>query len=212
MKKEKQTTLLLVDDNSDNLRSLREILTPDYICMQAVNGERALAMMARKPDLVLLDIDMPVMDGFEVCRRIRANPETAETPVIFVTAQDQVKYTDKGFAVGGNEYIQKPIIPGIIRPRVAIQLKLLEQKKALERQLEDLKKDDVTGLVSGPELHSLLRIQVENTREKSNVISAIIYLRLVNYQKLASSEGTEIGDRFQSDFAEILNPSSTLET
>lgn len=129
--------ILLVDDTPENLDVLSAILE-DLECqlIVATNGERALELANKQfPDLILLDVMMPGMNGFEVCNQLKANPATAHIPVIFVTARtDDISL---GFSVGGNDYISKPINADEVRARVRHQL----ERKALLNELQTLNKD-----------------------------------------------------------------------
>jgi putative two-component system response regulator len=119
-------TVLLVDDTPDNLQLLNDLLQDDYKTRIANNGERALRAAVRepKPDLILLDIMMPGMDGYEVCKRLKADAATAHIPVIFLTAKTQVEDEQLGFDVGCVDYITKPISPPIVKARVKTHLTL----------------------------------------------------------------------------------------
>lgn len=137
-------TILVVDDIADNIDVLSGVLRPEYKVKAAVNGERALkiAAGADKPDMILLDIMMPGMDGYEVCRRLKADPATAGIPVIFVTARDQSEDEERGLELGAVDYITKPVNPAIVRARVRTHLDLYDQNRALEdkvrRRTEEL--------------------------------------------------------------------------
>ena len=141
--------ILIVDDTPHNIDVLSATLT-DEPCelVAATSGARALELVARgQPDLVLLDVMMPGMDGFEVCRRLKADPATAEIPVVFVTARtDDVSL---GFSVGGSDYISKPINADEVRARVRYQLErrmLLEQLRELNANLEEKVRDRTAEL------------------------------------------------------------------
>ncbi|WKE64109.1 two-component system response regulator [Gallaecimonas kandeliae] len=127
-------TLLLVDDVPENIHVLREALKDSYQIKVATSGEKALALARTmpRPDLILLDVMMPGMDGWTVCKKLKADPMTAPVPVIFVTAMGEVSDESKGFAVGAVDYITKPISPAIVRARVATHLRLYQQERALE--------------------------------------------------------------------------------
>ncbi|MBF0621118.1 MAG: two-component system response regulator [Magnetococcales bacterium] len=129
-----QATILVVDDTPENIDVLDGILRPDYKIKAALNGIRALKICrsTMPPDLVLLDIMMPDMDGYEVCRQLKADPLTRQIPVIFVTAKSEVADETKGFALGGVDYITKPVSPPIVQARVATQLALYDQNRTLE--------------------------------------------------------------------------------
>ena len=141
--------ILIVDDTPHNIDVLSATLADEHCeLMAATSGARALELAARgRPDLVLLDVMMPGMDGFEVCRRLKADPATADLPVIFVTARtDDVS---QGFAVGGSDYISKPINADEVRARVRYQLErrmLLEQLRELNQGLEEKVRDRTAEL------------------------------------------------------------------
>ncbi len=118
--------VLIVDDTPENLTILNGLLKDGHRTKVANSGERALklAVAEPKPDLVLLDIMMPGMDGYEVCRRLKADAATREIPVIFLTAKTQVEDESRGFEVGCVDYITKPISPPIVLARVRTHLAL----------------------------------------------------------------------------------------
>jgi putative two-component system response regulator len=103
--------ILVVDDELANISIMREILKSDYTVIAATSSERALALVlsASPPDLILLDVMMPGMDGHEMLRRIRANPRSAALPVVLVTAKDQVDDKVTGYELGCSDYITKPV-------------------------------------------------------------------------------------------------------
>ncbi len=119
-------TILVVDDTPDNLSLMMELLKGDYRVKLANGGERAikLASLEPHPDLMLLDIMMPGMDGYEVCQRLKANPQTRDIPVIFLTARTDVDDEKRGLEIGAVDYITKPISPPIVLARVKIHLAL----------------------------------------------------------------------------------------
>ena len=118
--------ILIVDDEPANLALLRQILAPEHALVFARNGEGALAAAAKhRPALILLDIQMPDMDGYAACRRIKSDPLTADIPVIFVTGLAEVGDETAGFAAGAVDYIVKPVSPPIVRARVRTHLSLV---------------------------------------------------------------------------------------
>lgn len=135
-KVEKQV-ILVVDDVPANIDVLSEILRPTYQVKVVTNGPMALkiAMASEPPDLILLDIMMPEMDGYEVCRQLKANVSTRNIPVIFVSAMDEVKDETKGFELGAVDYITKPVSPPIVKARVKTHLELLDQNRSLEKKV-----------------------------------------------------------------------------
>jgi len=137
-KKDKQV-ILVVDDTPENIDVLSGVLRAEYKVKAALNGEKALkiAMGDQKPDMILLDIMMPEMDGYEVCQRLKANPATAKIPIIFITAKNQAEDEKKGLELGAVDYITKPISPSIVLARVHTQLALYDQNRFLETKVRE---------------------------------------------------------------------------
>lgn len=128
--------ILVVDDIPENIDVLRGILSDRYIIRAATSGELALRIAERqKPDLVLLDVMMPGMDGYDVCRKLKSGLGTAMIPVIFVTAKSETQDEQAGFDVGAVDYITKPVNPALVRARVATHLALADQQLACQRQV-----------------------------------------------------------------------------
>lgn len=122
-------TILVVDDITDNIRVLKALLENEgYNVRAATNGKKALELAKRTPipDLILLDIEMPGMDGYEVCKQIKSDTETKSIPVIFVTAKGEVSDETMGFDCGAVDYITKPISPPIVLKRVSTHLSLVQ--------------------------------------------------------------------------------------
>lgn len=118
--------VLLVDDEPNNLKVLQQILKDHYELIFAINGDKALAAAREhRPDMILLDIMMPGMDGYEVCRQLKADATTKHMPVIFVTAMSEIEDEARGFDVGAVDYIQKPVSGPIVRRRVQTHLSLV---------------------------------------------------------------------------------------
>ena len=147
--------LLLVDDEPTNLQVLRHILQADYRLLFATDGERALQVAReQRPDLVLLDIMMPHMDGYAVCRALKADAATAAIPVIFITALNDSQDETAGFDVGGVDYLTKPVSPPVVRARVRTHLSLVRMDELRETRLQIVQrlgraaeyKDNETGL------------------------------------------------------------------
>jgi len=122
----KRATILVVDDMPENIDVLRGVLKAHYTVKVAIHGEQALKLCRgeQPPDLVLMDVMMPAMDGFEACRQLKASPRTEGIPVIFVTAMNEVCDEVRGFEAGGVDYINKPVTPAIVLSRVKTHLQL----------------------------------------------------------------------------------------
>ena len=121
-----KSTILVVDDTPENLSLMSALLKDLYKVKVANHGDKSLkiAMSDKPPDLILLDIMMPDIDGYEVCRRLKANSGTRDIPVIFLTAKSEVEDEQRGLSLGAVDYITKPISPPILMARVATQLAL----------------------------------------------------------------------------------------
>ncbi len=134
--------VLIVDDTETNLDILVETLGEDYEVAVAMDGPTALSLAKdQTPDLILLDIMMPGMDGYEVCRRLSADPATAQTPVIFLTALTEVTDKTRGFAAGAVDYVTKPFEPAEIKARVRthLSLRLARQELAVQNEILERK-------------------------------------------------------------------------
>ncbi len=134
MPSDKRQRVLVVDDTPENIEVLRQTLRDDYAVMAAIKGEKALniARGPTPPDLILLDIMMPGMDGYEVCRRLKADPATRDIPVIFVTALNETGNEAQGLELGAADYIRKPFEPILVHARVHNHLELKRHRQELE--------------------------------------------------------------------------------
>jgi sigma-B regulation protein RsbU (phosphoserine phosphatase) len=129
--------VLLVDDAPANLQMMRSILKDDFKIRVATSGAKALDLVKTKPqpDLILLDVMMPEMDGYELCVILKATPEARDIPVIFLTGKTESDDETKGFQVGAVDYIHKPFSPAVVKARVHTHLVLREAREQLARQL-----------------------------------------------------------------------------
>jgi len=164
-----ETRILIVDDHPTNLQLLRDTLeTEDYTIAIASDGEMALKLVQRNlPELIILDIVMPGLDGYEVCRRLKQNPATREIPVIFLTVRDDADSLVKAFQVGGVDYITKPFEKTEVRARVKTHLKLYRLMKQLDEKNHELQQQTVALMAANRKLEcEIARSQrLENERE-----------------------------------------------
>lgn len=132
-------TILVIDDMPDNIEVLRGILRPEYRVLAATSGQEALELLegGLAPDLILLDVMMPGMDGTQVCRALKSNPRTVDIPVIFVTARGDEQHEGQGFELGAVDYIAKPVKPRIVLARVRTHLALSDQQHVLESMVRE---------------------------------------------------------------------------
>ncbi len=133
----KEFTILLIDDSWENLRCLKMILSSEFNVKAATNGSIALTIAkSTPPDLILLDVVMPEMDGYEVCLRLKADPITWFIPVLFVTSLSDSEDEQRGFAVGAADYINKPFRPEIVKARVRSHLEVKMYRDNLQLLVE----------------------------------------------------------------------------
>ncbi|MCX5813797.1 MAG: response regulator [Proteobacteria bacterium] len=177
-------TILVVDDTPANIQILVEVLKDEYTTIVATNGEKALRLAAKDPvpDLILLDVMMPVMDGYEACAKLKADIKTRDIPIIFVTAKSEVEDELKGFELGGVDYITKPVSPPLVKARVRTHLALKEAREILARQNEELReaarlREDVENIVR----HDL----------KAPLNSIISLPQIILQERLAAGESAE---------------------
>jgi sigma-B regulation protein RsbU (phosphoserine phosphatase) len=140
---DQKKTVLLVDDAPANIKSVKEILRDLYKIRVATSGVKALEMarVAPPPDLILLDVSMPEMDGYEVCIQLKLDPKTQDIPVIFLTGLTHVEEETKGFDVGAVDYIHKPFSPAVVRARVQTHLALRGIREQLAQQLLTIREE-----------------------------------------------------------------------
>ncbi|GAB6042452.1 response regulator [Endothiovibrio diazotrophicus] len=170
MSEDARATLLIVDDEPVNIAVLMDLLKRDYRLVAARNGEQALARAAGEPapDLILLDVMMPEMDGHEVCRRLKADPATRDIPVIFVTAMSDEQDEAAGLAVGAVDYLTKPISPPIVEARVGNHVALTRARKLLadqNRLLEEQVAERTRELATTQDITILAMASLAETRD-----------------------------------------------
>ena len=140
MHSEHPAHILVVDDTPTNLEVLLDILAQDYDVSIATSGDQALELLKQStlPDLILLDVMMPGLDGYQVCERIKADPVTRDIPVIFVTAWSDADNETRALTSGGVDFIHKPVNAAVVRARVRLQLALRRQTRDLEDRLTEI--------------------------------------------------------------------------
>jgi putative two-component system response regulator len=184
-------TILVVDDTPDNIDLLCAVLEDDYRTKVAVNGERALKIAngEAKPDLILLDIMMPGMSGYEVCQELKANAATRDIPVIFVTAMAEVTDEQKGLALGAVDYITKPISAPIVLARIKTQLAmkrvqdfLRDQNQFLQTEIE-IRTREVAAL-QDVTIHTMASLAETRDNETGNHIRRTSHYVKVLAEKL----------------------------
>jgi diguanylate cyclase (GGDEF)-like protein len=188
----RRSRLLVVDDQPINIQALYQTFAADHQVLMATSGEQALELCASKqPDLVLLDVVMPGMDGFEVCRRLKADEATRDIPVIFVTAQNDDVAETRGLDAGAVDFISKPINPKIVRARVRTHLTLKAQADLLR---EWVYTDGLTGVHNRRYFDERLEVEWSRAVRSGSALSVVLldvdYFKRYNdcYGHLAGDE------------------------
>jgi adenylate cyclase len=229
--------ILIVDDTPTNVAIISGVLEDSFAIKVATNGETALGIASApdKPDLILLDVAMPGMDGYEVCRLLKANPNTCEIPVIFLTAMTDTADEQKGFAVGALDYIHKPFSAPIVLARVRTHLalqnalhtvqaqtvalgewnaKLVERVNEQVFQLERL--SELKRFFSPQLMEAILSGGVDNPLKSHRREITVVFLDLRNFTSFAEGsepeEVMEVLHEFQAEMGKlILKYEGTLE-
>ena len=214
----KRQRILIVDDVPANIEVLYKILKGDYDISFAKSGADGLRIVKRDaPDLILLDIMMPGMDGYQVCATLKGDPNTARIPVIFVTAMGAEEDESKGFEWGAIDYITKPISPAIVKARVKNHLELKRSRDLLEqltlelgeknRELEVLaRKDALTGLANRRHFNEVLNAEIKRASRTGQHLSMIL-CDVDFFKKFNDHYGHLAGDKCLELIGKIMHDS-----
>jgi len=188
----KRPTILIVDDEISNIEIMNAVLEDDYEICFALSGDEALEVMHNTlPDLILLDILMPGMNGFEVCKAVKQDPQLADIPVIFTTGLGDTEDEIRGLSLGAIDYVTKPIEPVILRARVSNHVEL----KRLRDQLADLAvKDALTGLDNRRSLEKRLKSECARLG-RSNAWLSVVMIDIDFFKQFNDTYGHPEGDR-----------------
>ena len=203
----KKKTILIVDDTISNLDILLDILT-DYDVIDAISGEDALELVENENvDLILLDIMMPVMDGFEVCRRLKENNQTKYIPVIFITAITDENNIEKAYDIGGSDYVTKPFKPKELLSRVKRELQIQTLIYNLKNKEEELKQlaatDSLSKLYNRRYFSKISENIFAFSKRESNPLS-LIMIDIDNFKKINDNFGHNTGDKVIIDISQKL--------
>ncbi|HOV86746.1 MAG TPA: response regulator [Syntrophobacteraceae bacterium] len=202
--------VLVVDDTPENIQVLMGTLRGDYAVVAATNGEKALRLAAAQPppDVILLDIMMPGMDGFEVCRRLKAVPETRDIPVLFLSALDEVSHKIRGFSIGAVDYISKPFQPEEVHVRVNTHLTINRLRRKLEEKRRELE-------VYNESLEERVRARTAELAALNEVYERFVPREFIDLLKKSSILEVRLGDQVKQRitvmFADIHGWTGLLE-
>lgn len=198
---EKQV-VLIVDDVATNVHTLANLLKDDYTIKVALSGSRALelAVLEPIPDLILLDVEMPTMSGYDVCRKLKEDPQTAEIPVIFITGKDSESDEEYGFSLGAVDYITKPIRPIIVKARVKTHVTLKHQHDMMVAMATH---DQLTGLYNRHYLNDALKRKVSEALRHREALSVVI-VDIDHFKNVNDTFGHLIGDLILKGVGAVL--------
>lgn len=206
---EKRARLLIIDDEPINIRMLDGMLQDEYDIIVALNGEQALKRaVSTPPDLILLDIQMSGMDGYEVCRRLMSNEITRDIPVIFVTSMTDEEDEIKGLELGAVDYITKPYRLFIIQARLRNHLELKRQRDQLSR-LSTL--DSLTGIPNRRGFEAFLEQEWRSAVRHGDEIS-LIFMDIDHFKKYNDNYGHVAGDECLKEVSKALKDSLNRTT
>lgn len=203
-------TVLIVDDSKANIAILAEVLRQDYKVRAATGGEKALeiALSDNPPDLILLDIVMPDMDGYEVCARLKADPQTKNIPVVFITGKEGEEDEIKGFELGACDYITKPFNPVVVKARVNTQAELKRNRDYMER-ISYL--DGLTGIANRRKFNEFLDLSW-NFAKRQLLPIALIMMDIDFFKAYNDTCGHLEGDACLIQIAQALAKTAMRKT
>lgn len=191
--------ILIVDDVTTNLKVAADVLQDTYKLSMAKSGEQALEFLTKvRPDLILLDVRMPGMDGYETLERIKANPDTASIPVVFLTVDDQRESEIKGLKMGAMDFILKPFEPEVMLSRIDKILQIEDLRKNLSISN---RKDSLTSLWN----RKYMEEEVSKTMERPNNNGVFVMVDIDRFKSINDTYGHMMGDAILSRFAEIIS-------
>jgi len=184
--------ILIVDDEPLNLQVLAGLLEDEYDVLAATDGEQALELArSALPDLVLLDVMMPGMDGYEVCARLRASPATAGLPIIFITGLDDDQAETRGLELGAVDYVAKPVVPQILCRRVRNHVDL---KRSHDRLARLATTDGLTGIANRRRFDQGLELECRRLGRTSAGRLALIMIDIDHFKAFNDTYGHMAGD------------------
>ncbi len=199
--------ILIVDDEPINIQTLYQIFRDDHEVFMATSGEQALSLCqhAQPPDLILLDVMMPQMDGHEVCLQLKMDPVTANIPIIFVTAQLDPADETRALEVGGVDFITKPVNPAVVRARVRTHLSLKAQSDLL-REMAFV--DGLTSVANRRRFDDALRVEWRTCRRNRKPLT-LMMIDVDYFKRYNDYYGHQVGDSCLKAVAESMKQQLT---
>lgn len=205
----KKPLILIVDDIPSNIQTLAAILKEDYNIKVATNGSRALELsfLEDQPDLILLDVEMPDMNGYEVCTKLKDTHSTKEIPIIFITANHEVEDEEKGLEIGAVDYITKPVNPAIVKARVKTHI-------TIKQQYDELKfiamHDKLTGLYNRHYLMDEAIRKISSAIRKNEPLT-IVMSDIDHFKNVNDTYGHLAGDKVLQEVSSVLKNNKRAE-
>ncbi|WP_111636596.1 GGDEF domain-containing response regulator [Marinomonas shanghaiensis] len=197
----KEQRVLVIDDEKINLKIIGDMLNDDVHIIMAKSGEQGIRKAIEyQPDLILLDVVMPEMDGFETMSRLRHNVQTSAIPVIFITALNDASHEEKALLMGASDYIQKPLHTNIVQARVRLHLELVKQRKLLE-ELANI--DPLTALANRRKYQDVIADEWQNAIHNHRCISLLV-IDIDNFKQYNDCYGHATGDTVLKQVAAVL--------
>jgi len=206
-----KNSILIVDDSLFNIAFLRKQLGEHYKIISTVQPEKVLEIaIEEEPSLILMDVVMPEVSGYEVCKRLKSNPDTSNIPVIFLTAKGEVEDKVTGLDIGGDDYITKPYDEGELLARIKVHIrlkeaqdqlkKLLEEKNELIEQLKYFSlRDGLTQIYNRKYLEDYLKNSFEESN-RYNTLLSVIMMDIDYFKKINDTYGHQTGDEVLIEF------------
>ena len=201
MAESKAHSVLIVDDTNTNIIALTDILKPEYTIFAAKTGQRAIALAEEfAPDVILLDIIMPEMDGYEIIANLKCHEKTKDIPVIFITSLNNSDDEEKGLELGAADYISKPFSPAIVKLRVGNQIKILQLIRSVERlSLED----QLTGIPNRRSFDRQINREWKRAARENTSLSVLL-MDIDRFKAYNDTYGHQQGDVALQSFAKVL--------
>lgn len=205
---QKRPSILIVDDTETNVDILVELLSDSYEIVVALDGRSALEILEEQEvDLILLDIMMPIIDGYEVCRRVKQNEKTNNIPIIFITAKMDEESIEKAYEAGGMDYVTKPFKPKELFARIKTQLQLRALIQELESSKNALKHlsetDPMTDLCNRRYFNHTSKSIMELAKRDKTVLT-VVMLDIDKFKEVNDTYGHNVGDEIIISLADIL--------